>query len=156
MQLGGLEKNKSCHHPSQNVDCCGPLSNAKSREGKRSMKNFSLFIARDSISFCFARSVTTSLPSGTCTLNQGSSVHFSRNRKWKVFHSERGFRYFFVVQFKCFTQSVLQTEKVSFYNIAREASYGLWPLMTSVASNSLSDIKWEHLRLRPFEAIRIY
>ena len=93
---------------------------------------------------------------GTCTLNQGSSVHFSRNRKWKVFHSERGFRYFFVVQFKCFTQSVLQTEKVSFYNIAREASYGLWPLMTSVASNSLSDIKWEHLRLRLFEAIRIY
>ena len=61
--------------PSQNVDCCGPLSNAKSREGKRSMKNFSLFIARDSISFCFARSVTLrSLPSLTSMLELAHSI----------------------------------------------------------------------------------
>ena len=63
--------------PSQNVDCCGPLSNAKSsREGKRSMKNFSLFIARDSISFCFfARSVTSSLlPSLTSMLELAHSI----------------------------------------------------------------------------------
>ena len=67
----------------------------KCREG-RSMKNFSLFIARDSISFCSSiASFACSPPlpfESTCTLNQGSSVHFSRNRKWKVFHSERGFR----------------------------------------------------------------
>ena len=39
--------------PSQNVDGCSPLSNeGEEARGERSMKNFSLFIARcDSISF---------------------------------------------------------------------------------------------------------
>ena len=116
--------------PSQNVDCCGPLSNAKSREGKRSMKNFSLFIARDSISFCFfARSVTLgSLPSLTSMLELAHSIKVPQSIFQEI-ENERCF----IRNAGSYTsllfnsnvlhkQSVLQTEKVSFYNIA---SYGL-------------------------------
>ena len=82
--------------PSQNVDGCSPLSNeGEEARGEKKHEKFQSFYCALRFNFlCF----TSRSPlyffnnAGTCTLNQGSSVHFSRNRKWKVFHSERGFR----------------------------------------------------------------
>ena len=96
--------------PSQNVDGCSPLSNeGEEARGEKKHEKFQSFYC--ALRFNFLLLCKRYSPpyffnnAGTCTLNQGSSVHFSRNRKWKVFHSERGFLYFFVVQFKCFTQA---------------------------------------------------
>ena len=164
MQLGDVGwsqlKNKSCHHHCQvkmSMVAVHYQMKARRRGGKRSMKSFSLFIARcDSISFCF----TSRSPlyffnnAGTCTLNQGSSVHFSRNRKWKVFHSERGFRS---------DTSLLLDSNVQ--NTMFEKNYGsyvLGPSMTSVTYDWTICV-WGFVRsveairgqLRPVEATEV-
>ena len=134
MQLGDVGwsklKNKSCHHHCQvkmSMVAVHYQMKARRRGGKRSMKNFSLFIARcDSISFCFAS--VTPLPTSSIMLELAHSIKVPQSIFQEI-ENERCF----IRNAGSYTsllfnsnvlhkQSVLQTEKVSFYNIA---SYGL-------------------------------
>ena len=136
MQLGDVGwsklKNKSCHHHCQvkmSMVAVHYQMKARRRGGKRSMKIFSLFIARcDSISFAL---LLAPLSTSSIMLELAHSIKVPQSIFQEI-ENERCF----IRNAGSYTsllfnsnvlhkQSVLQTEKVSFYNIAREASYGL-------------------------------
>ena len=167
MQLGDVGwsqlKNKSCHHHHCQVKMSMVAVHyqmkARRRGGKRSMKNFSLFIARcDSISFCFAS--VTPLPTSSIMLELAHSIKVPQSIFQEIENERCFIRNAGSNTSLLFNSNVQNTmfgiklKKSHFITLRAKRAIFLGPLMTSVASNGLSDIKWDELHLTLFEVIR--